>query len=98
MIVTIPRPADRLQLSILPPQPAEASSPCMLCAPIASANVGGLIPSVKVFPMRKEKKLSRVEEEVVSVVEWQGVDDTRRWLFKKRPENGASSDLRSPLR
>lgn len=40
-----------------------------------------------VFPMRKEKKASREEEELVCVVEWQGSED-RKWLFVKRPEKG----------
>lgn len=38
--------------------------------------------------MRKEKKVSRAEEEVVCVVEWRGTP--RRWLFVKRPEKGVS--------
>jgi A/G-specific adenine glycosylase len=40
--------------------------------------------------MRKEKKASREEEELVCVVEWQdgqGSED-RKWLFVKRPEKG----------
>jgi hypothetical protein len=41
-----------------------------------------------VFPMRKDKKVSRVQEEVVSVVEWRGPDGVRNWLFVKRPEIG----------
>jgi len=41
--------------------------------------------------MRKEKKISRLEEEVVSVVEWRGEEGSRRWLFIKRPEKGTQS-------
>jgi A/G-specific adenine glycosylase len=41
--------------------------------------------------MRKEKKVSRVEEEVVCIVEWTGAAAAdRRWLFVKRPEKGES--------
>ena len=36
------------------------------------------------------KKTSRVENEIVSVVEWRGDDGSRRWLFVKRPEKGTS--------
>ena len=42
------------------------------------------------FPMRKDKKVSRTEEEVVCVVEWKSAD-SRQWLFVKRPEKGESS-------
>lgn len=48
----------------------------------------GSIPSVTVFPMRKVKKESRVEHEVVCVTEWRGSNDDRRWLLVKRPEKG----------
>jgi A/G-specific adenine glycosylase len=37
--------------------------------------------------MKKAKKESRGEHEVVCVVEWQNGDD-RRWLFTKRPDKG----------
>ena len=49
-----------------------------------------MIPSVTVFPMKKEKKASRDEEEVVCIVEWarSGVDGGKAWLFTKRPEKG----------
>lgn len=36
--------------------------------------------------MKKVKKESRVEHEVVVVTEWRGVD--KRFLFVKRPEKG----------
>lgn len=38
--------------------------------------------------MRKVKKESRVEHEVVCITEWRGVDGARKWLLVKRPENG----------
>lgn len=65
--------------------PPAASDGCDLCLPIPSETQR--IPSVTVFPMRKEKKASREEEELVCVVEWQGSED-RKWLFVKRPEKG----------
>jgi A/G-specific adenine glycosylase len=37
--------------------------------------------------MKKEKKLSREEEEVVCVTEWVGTEKSW-WLFVKRPEKG----------
>jgi A/G-specific adenine glycosylase len=37
--------------------------------------------------MKKEKKVSREEEEVVCVTEWRK-EDKRWWLFVKRPEKG----------
>jgi A/G-specific adenine glycosylase len=66
-----------------------------LCLPIPSEETQR-IPSVTVFPMRKEKKASREEEELVCVVEWQaeqGSED-RKWLFVKRPERGERLWLR----
>ena len=60
---------------------------CDACAPIPGT--GETIPSVTVFPMRKEKKISREEEEVVCILEWVG--DDRRWLFTKRPDKGESA-------
>ena len=46
-----------------------------------------------VFPMRKEKKASREEAEVVCITEWRdpssnGEKGDRYWLFIKRPEKG----------
>lgn len=40
--------------------------------------------------MRKAKKASREENEVVVVTEWRGKDDAKRWLLVKRPEKGES--------
>jgi A/G-specific adenine glycosylase len=37
--------------------------------------------------MKKDKKTSRDEEEVVCVVEWRR-DGDRKWLFTKRPDKG----------
>jgi A/G-specific adenine glycosylase len=37
--------------------------------------------------MKKEKKVSRSEDEVVCVTEWV-YNDKRSWLFVKRPEKG----------
>jgi len=37
--------------------------------------------------MKKVKKASREENEVVVVTEWR-VGDERRWLLSKRPEKG----------
>lgn len=42
--------------------------------------------------MRKDKKVSRTEEEVVSIVEWRGDDGSRKWLFVKRPDKGRLDD------
>ncbi|RSH82220.1 hypothetical protein EHS25_005930 [Saitozyma podzolica] len=77
--------------------PPAASDGCDLCLPIPSEETQR-IPSVTVFPMRKEKKASREEEELVCVVEWQaeqGSED-RKWLFVKRPERGLLAGLFEP--
>jgi len=72
------------ELSVPPPT---ESKECALCAPIPGD--GERIPGVTVFPMKKDKKTSREENEVVCVVEWKCEDeDSRRWLFTKRPEKG----------
>jgi hypothetical protein len=49
--------------------------------------------------MRKEKKVSREEEEVVCVTELRGAEESV-WLFVKRPEKGMSVDaiLADPAR
>jgi A/G-specific adenine glycosylase len=52
---------------------------------------GNLIPSVTVFPMKKAKKASRDEDELVCIVETEG--DERKWLFTKRPEKGGYGHL-----
>jgi A/G-specific adenine glycosylase len=49
---------------------------------------------VTIFPMRKEKKASREENEVVCITEWRGGDHEPCWLFVKRPEKG---DYRLPV-
>ena len=61
---------------------------CKLCAPIPGS--GDRIPNVTVFPMKKEKKVSREENEVVCILEWCHEQD-RKWLFTKRPEKGEST-------
>ena len=63
------------------------SDECTLCAPISSIAERDTIPTVMIFPMKKEKKVSRSEDEVVCVTEWVH-DDKRSWLFVKRPEKG----------
>ncbi|KAK4684776.1 hypothetical protein P7C73_g5390, partial [Tremellales sp. Uapishka_1] len=64
--------------------PPTAQAPlCELCEPILATADGACIPSVTIFPMKKLKKESRVEEEVVCVVE-----SGNKWLFVKRPEKG----------
>jgi len=45
-----------------------------------------------IFPMKKEKKVSRSEDEVVCVTEWVH-SDKRNWLFVKRPEKGESDAM-----
>lgn len=58
------------------------------------------IPSVTVFPMRKEKKASREENEVVCLTEWRGLEgsgEAPSWLFVKRPEKGQLSDTAKML-
>ncbi|ORX36845.1 DNA glycosylase [Kockovaella imperatae] len=70
-----------------PPQPTLA---CTLCEPIPTT-----IPSVCIFPMRKEKKTSREEHEVVCILEWRS-DTDRRWLFTKRPDKGLLAGLYEP--
>lgn len=83
ILVLIPNP----QLSNSP-QLSTTKSDCKLCAPIPCGIETDKIPTVMVFPMKKEKKVSRVEEETVCVVQWRGDGDQRRWLFTKRPEKG----------
>lgn len=76
------------QLSNPPPLPSTAESDCKLCTPIPCDIETDKIPTVMMFPMKKGKKASRVEEESVCVVQWRGNGDQRRWLFIKRPEKG----------
>lgn len=75
----------RAELSAPPPPPATPA--CDICAPIPSPEDTDTIPAVTVFPMKKEKKASREEHEVVCVTEWRGPRGPR-WLFTKRPEKG----------
>ncbi|KAL7421720.1 hypothetical protein Q5752_003491 [Cryptotrichosporon argae] len=75
--------------------PVDDDDTCSLCAPIPSVAEAVTIPSVTVFPMRKPKKASREEEEVVSVTEWRG-EGGNRWLFTKRPEKGLLAGLFEP--
>ncbi|EIW70821.1 hypothetical protein TREMEDRAFT_61328 [Tremella mesenterica DSM 1558] len=82
------------ELSSTPPTPRPDEKTCTLCVPIPDSN-GGNIPSVTIFPMRKDKKVSREEEEVVSIVEWSGLGE-RRWLLVKRPETGLLAGLYEP--
>ncbi|KAK8864250.1 A/G-specific adenine glycosylase [Kwoniella newhampshirensis] len=82
------------ELSTPPPEPMQ--SECTLCAPIPVSTPANRIPSVMVFPMRKEKKASRVEQETVSVIEWHGANGQRKWLFAKRPEKGLLAGLFEP--
>ncbi|KAE8537690.1 hypothetical protein D1P53_005746 [Cryptococcus gattii VGV] len=51
------------QLSNPPPLPSTGESDCKLCAPIPCDIETDKIPTVMMFPMKKEKKASRVEEE-----------------------------------
>ncbi|KAL1413596.1 hypothetical protein Q8F55_001371 [Vanrija albida] len=78
------------ELSAPPPPPTGPA--CDLCAPIPAAGDTDTIPSVTVFPMKKEKKASRVEDEVVCVTEWRGAAGSK-WLFTKRPEKGESGGV-----
>lgn len=71
------------------PLSSPGSDECTLCAPIPSTAERDTIPTVMIFPMKKEKKVSRSEDEVVCVTEWVH-DDNRNWLFIKRPEKGES--------
>lgn len=71
-----------LELSQAPPI---AQKECSICAPIPDS--GSTIPSVTIFPMKKEKKTSREENEVVCIVEHKG-QAGRNWLFTKRPDKG----------
>lgn len=83
-------PADvraHQQLSAPPPPPESASCDLCVSVPSSSGAKEDCIPSVMVFPMRKEKKTSREEQEVVCVTEWSDGKD-RKWLFTKRPEKG----------
>ncbi|WRT66194.1 A/G-specific adenine glycosylase [Kwoniella shivajii] len=82
------------ELSSSPPKPSERL--CTLCAPIPLSTSTEKIPSVTIFPMRKEKKTSRVEDESVLVLEWKGEEGKRRWLFVKRPEKGLLAGLFEP--
>ncbi|ORY32556.1 DNA glycosylase [Naematelia encephala] len=84
-----------MELSRATEPPSSSSEVCDICTPIPSTMAGSVIPSVTVFPMRKEKKASRVEEEVVGVVEWRG-EQGRRWLLTKRPEKGLLAGLFEP--
>ncbi|WVQ82164.1 A/G-specific adenine glycosylase [Cryptococcus sp. DSM 104549] len=86
------------ETSAPPPPPSATSKTCTLCAPIplTSDADADRIPSVTVFPMRKEKKASRVEEEVVCVIQWRGEGCEDRWLFVKRPEKGLLAGLFEP--
>nr|XP_019046116.1 A/G-specific adenine glycosylase [Kwoniella bestiolae CBS 10118]OCF25046.1 A/G-specific adenine glycosylase [Kwoniella bestiolae CBS 10118] len=85
------------EMSNKPPLPEKQDSACNLCAPIPLSTGTELIPSVTVFPMRKEKKVSRAEEESVLVLEWRREnDDERKWLFVKRPEKGLLAGLFEP--
>lgn len=54
---------------------------CDLCHPLPAPLL------VTAFPMKKVKKASREEQEIVVVTEWKGKEG-RRWLFAKRPEKG----------
>jgi A/G-specific adenine glycosylase len=71
------------------PLPSIDSDECTLCAPMPSTAERATIPTVMIFPMKKEKKVSRSEDEVVCVTEWV-YNDKRSWLFVKRPEKGES--------
>lgn len=84
------------ELSNSPSQPSTTKSDCKLCAPIPCDIETDRIPTVMVFPMKKEKKASRVEEETVCIVQWRGDGDQRRWLFTKRPEKGLLAGLFEP--
>ncbi|WVQ99230.1 A/G-specific adenine glycosylase [Kwoniella sp. CBS 9459] len=91
------------ELSSRPPAPAiSKTADCTLCAPIPLSPATDMIPSVQVFPMRKEKKASREEEESVLVLEWRKMGDNgqsggdRKWLFVKRPEKGLLAGLFEP--
>ena len=68
-----------MQVSTPPPPPK--TSECTLCEPLPAPL------EVTSFPMKKVKKASREENEVVVVTEWR-VGDERRWLLSKRPEKG----------
>ncbi|KIR55896.1 A/G-specific adenine glycosylase [Cryptococcus gattii Ru294] len=84
------------ELSNPPPLPSTAESDCKLCTPIPCDIETDKIPTVMMFPMKKGKKASRVEEESVCVVQWRGNGDQRRWLFIKRPEKGLLAGLFEP--
>ncbi|WVN88166.1 A/G-specific adenine glycosylase [Cryptococcus depauperatus CBS 7841] len=84
------------ELSEAPTKIVSTETKCQLCAPIPREPNQDRIPSVTVFPMKKEKKLSRIEEESVCVIEWQGLEQERRWLFTKRPEKGLLAGLYEP--
>jgi A/G-specific adenine glycosylase len=77
----------RLTWQTTTPLPSTDSGECTLCAPIPSAAERDTIPTVTIFPMKKEKKVSRFEDEVVCVTEWV-CNGERSWLFVKRPEKG----------
>ncbi|WVQ77201.1 A/G-specific adenine glycosylase [Cryptococcus sp. DSM 104548] len=79
-----------------PPVPPSTSKECSLCHPIPREKEEAQISSVTVFPMKKEKKASRVEEEEVCVLEWRSEGRERRWLFVKRPEKGLLAGLFEP--
>jgi A/G-specific adenine glycosylase len=75
------------QTTTAPPPATSTEDQCDLCAPIPSTSETTTIPAVTIFPMRKEKKVSRVEDEVVCITEWR-YQGKRSWLFVKRPEKG----------
>ena len=80
---------DKLTEQTTTPLSLTDSDECTLCAPIPSTTERDTIPTVMIFPMKKEKKVSRSEDEVVCVTEWVH-NDKRSWLFVKRPEKGES--------
>ncbi|WWC89496.1 A/G-specific adenine glycosylase [Kwoniella dendrophila CBS 6074] len=84
------------EISKSPPEPTTSS--CPLCSPIPSSSNSSKshIPNVTIFPMKKEKKASRDEEESVLVVEWKGENGDRKWLMIKRPEKGLLAGLFEP--
>ncbi|TXT15583.1 hypothetical protein VHUM_00086 [Vanrija humicola] len=77
------------------PPDAGTGAACDLCAPIPAPEGTATIPSVTVFPMKKEKKASREEHEAVCVTEWRGPAGSK-WLFTKRPDKGLLAGLYEP--
>lgn len=86
--VIVPAVSDRSQLSAKP-KSVKLDDVCDHCEPMPGK--GNLIPSVTVFPMKKAKKASRDEDELVCIVETEG--EERKWLFTKRPEKGGYGHL-----